>query len=151
MSDWKDKIEKSIDLQASVDRVWCALTDYQQFGEWFKVALDQPFRAGESSTGKMTYPGYEGIEWLAHVERIEPNRLFSMRWHDPDPQSDLPLEQQPTTLVEFLLERSGSGTKLTIRESGFASYGEVRGKAAMERNAGGWEIQAANIVEYLSD
>ena len=151
MSDWDDKIEKTVELNASVDRVWDALTDHRQFGTWFKVALDEPFRAGERSTGKMTYPGYEGIEWLAHVESLEPKSLFAMRWHDPDPHSDLPLEQQPTTLVEFLLSENGGGTTLLIRESGFATYGDDQGKAAMQRNAGGWEIQATNIIEYLNN
>ncbi len=151
MSDWDDKIEKTVELEVSPERVWDALTDHRQFGEWFKVALDGPFRAGERSTGKMTYPGYEGIEWLAHVESVEPMRLFSMRWHDPDPNSDLPLDQQPTTLVEFVLTANGGGTSLLIRESGFASYGDERGKEAMQRNACGWEIQATNIIEYLSD
>ncbi|MEM9207799.1 MAG: SRPBCC family protein [Pseudomonadota bacterium] len=150
MSDWDDKIEKTVELEAPVDRVWEALTDHRQFGEWFKVALDQPFEAGARSTGKMTYPGYEGIEWLAHIESIEPKRLFAMRWHDPDPQSDLPLEEQPTTLVEFLLTENAAGTMLLIRESGFASYGDERGKAAMKRNTGGWEVQATNIIEYVS-
>ena len=45
-----------------------------------KVDLDQPFVAGERSTGKMTYPGFEGYPWLAWVTAVEaPNRL-AIEW-----------------------------------------------------------------------
>ena len=31
-----DRIEKQIELNASISRVWRALTDHREFGEWFK-------------------------------------------------------------------------------------------------------------------
>ena len=63
-----DRIEKSIELNAPVERVWQALTDYKEFGEWFRVKLDGPFVAGEVSTGRITYPGYEHIKWEATIK-----------------------------------------------------------------------------------
>ncbi|MGA8300388.1 MAG: SRPBCC family protein, partial [Terriglobales bacterium] len=62
------RIEKRIELKAPVARVWQALTDYRQFGEWFLVKLDGPFVTGEKSTGHMTYPGYEYVRWEVVVE-----------------------------------------------------------------------------------
>ena len=44
------RIEKRIELKAPVARVWRALTDYRQFGEWFLVKLDGPFVPGQVST-----------------------------------------------------------------------------------------------------
>ena len=35
-----DVIEKRIELNAPVSRVWRALTDHREFGEWFRVKLD---------------------------------------------------------------------------------------------------------------
>jgi uncharacterized protein YndB with AHSA1/START domain len=32
-----DKIEKSVDLNAPVARVWKALTDHEEFGRWFRA------------------------------------------------------------------------------------------------------------------
>ena len=123
MSEQDDQIEKIIRLDASPDRVWRAITDHEEFGRWFRVALDQPFEEGARSTGKVTYPGHEGLPWLARVERIEPKRYFAFRWHDYDPEADKPPEDFPTTLVEFEFEPHGEGTQLTIRESGFSALG----------------------------
>ncbi len=75
-----DRIEKTVELNAPVERVWRALTDHKEFGEWFRVKLDGPFVPGEVSTGQITYPGYEHIKWNATIEQMEAPRLFSFRW-----------------------------------------------------------------------
>jgi uncharacterized protein YndB with AHSA1/START domain len=72
-----DRIEKRVELQAPVSRVWRALTDYREFGEWFRVKLDGPFVAGEVSRGHITHPGYEHVVWEAAVQKMEPEKLFS--------------------------------------------------------------------------
>ena len=58
-----DRIEKRIELKAPLSRVWRAITDYREFGEWFRVKLHGPFVPGEVSRGQMTYPGYEHVKW----------------------------------------------------------------------------------------
>ena len=55
--------EEEFELKAPVSRVWRAITDYREFGEWFRVKLDGPFVAGETSTGHITHPGYEHLKW----------------------------------------------------------------------------------------
>jgi uncharacterized protein YndB with AHSA1/START domain len=97
-----DRIEKTVIVKAPRSRVWQAISDTKQFGEWFKVKLDGPFKAGETIRGTITYPGYEGHKMEMAVERIEPERLFSYRWHPGDPNDDYSAE--PMTLVEFTLE-----------------------------------------------
>lgn len=146
----EDRIEKVIELKAPVSRVWCALTDHEEFGRWFRVKLDGPFTPGAVSTGKMTYPGYEGWPWLATVERVEPQRYFSFRWHHHDEEPGPEISEQPTTLVEFLLEEIPDGTRLTITESGFSTLPEHRRIAVMRNNTEGWEIQAGNIAAHVS-
>ncbi|MEO1246265.1 MAG: SRPBCC domain-containing protein, partial [Pseudomonadota bacterium] len=81
MQTGEDKIEKVIEFNVPVARVWRALTDAEEFGQWFRVELDGPFEEGRRSTGKMTYPGYEHYPWVATVERMEHEKLFSFRWH----------------------------------------------------------------------
>ncbi len=63
-----DRIEKSIELKAPVARVWRALTDYREFGEWFRVKLNGPFVPGQISRGQITWPGYEHAPWKCHPE-----------------------------------------------------------------------------------
>lgn len=77
----QNRIEKQIDLKATVSRVWQALTDHNQFGEWFRVKLNGPFKVGEVSTGHITWPGYEHIKWEVVVQDIEPETYFAFTWH----------------------------------------------------------------------
>jgi uncharacterized protein YndB with AHSA1/START domain len=143
------RIEKRIDLKASVSRVWRALTDYREFGEWFRVRLDGPFVEGKVSRGQITYPGYEHLKWQAIVQKMEPERLFSFKWHHSfDPDADI--FKEPTTLVEFRLEETETGTLLTLTESGFENLPEALRLEAFRRNDGGWTEQMKNIESYVA-
>src|SRR5262245_58037649 len=96
-----DRIEKKIQLRAPRSRVWRALTRAEEFGAWFRVKLEGEFAERATIRGRITYPGYEHLTFEAFVERMEPERLFSYRWHPYaiDPKVDYSAE--PTTLVEF--------------------------------------------------
>lgn len=145
-----DRIEKRIELKAPVSRVWRALTDYREFGEWFLVKLDGPFVAGQVSRGYITYPGYEHVKWEAVVRAIEPERLFSFTWHpySVDPQMDY--SSEPPTLVEFKLEKTATGTLLLLTESGFDKIPAERRLEAFRRNEGGWAEQMKNIENHVA-
>jgi uncharacterized protein YndB with AHSA1/START domain len=144
-----DRIVKVVELDAPVSRVWRAISDHNEFGTWFRVKLDGPFVAGSMSTGQMTYPGYEHYPWLALIEKVEPERLLSFRWHDYDEKSGVPVAEQPTMLVEFHLEPARGGTRLTIIESGFETLPESRRLEVLRSNTQGWDIQAANIAAHV--
>lgn len=146
-----DRIEKTVDLAAPPSRVWRALTDHREFGEWFRVRLDGPFVVGETSRGHVTYPGYEHLRWEAAVQKMEPERLFSFTWHPYaiDPQQDY--SGETPTLVEFTLESTAAGTRLRVVESGFDKLPSHRRDIAFRMNEGGWAIQMENIAGYLRD
>ena len=110
----QDRIERSIELTAPVGRVWRALTNNEEFGEWFRVRLDGPFVVGEISTGWITYPGYEHMKWEADVQVMETDRLFSFTWCPFDGDPDVDYSVKPKTLVEFRLEPTSTGTRLVI-------------------------------------
>lgn len=145
-----DHIIKTVELMAPIARVWRAISDHNEFGAWFRVKLDGPFRPGMISTGKMTYPGYEHYPWRATVERMEPERLLSFRWRDFDETSSVDVALQPTTLVEFRLEPMPGGTRLTITESGFEALSDARRLEVLRGNTEGWNIQAANIATHVT-
>lgn len=146
-----DRIEKRIELKAPVSRVWRALTDYREFGEWFRVKLDSPFVAGQISRGYITWPGYEHLEWEAVVQSMEPEHLFSFTWHPyaVDPKVDY--SKEPSTLVEFRLEKTSDGTLLLLSESGFDALPAERRLDAFQRNDGGWTQQMKNIETYVAE
>ena len=145
-----DRIEKRIELKAPVARVWRALTDYREFGEWFRVKLDGPFVVGETSRGHITHPGYEHLQWTAVVKEMVPERLFSFTWHPYgiDPAVDYSVETP--TLVEFRLEEIAGGTLLMLTESGFDQVPEARRMEAFRMNDGGWTQQMKNIEAHVA-
>ena len=149
-----DRIEKRIELKVPVSRVWCALTDYREFGEWFRVKLEGPFVKGQVSRGQMTYPGYEHVKWEAVVQQMQPERLFSFRWPHPKSfeKSDCPPDyaNEPTTLGEFRLEKISTGTLLLLTEPGFDKLPGDRRLEAFRRNEGGWREQMKNIETYVA-
>ncbi len=146
-----NRIVKRIELKVPVSRVWQALTDYREFGEWFRAKIDGPFVVGEVSTGHITYPGYEHLKWEAVVQKMEHERLFSFTWphHSDDPNADN--LNAPSTLVEFRLEPIKGGTLLTVTESGFENLPVDDRDKAFRDNEGGWTEQMTNIETYLAN
>jgi uncharacterized protein YndB with AHSA1/START domain len=146
----KDRIEKQIEIGAPVSRVWQALTDSRQFGDWFLVKMDGPFLAARRVGGQITYQGYEHLRVEIEVKAIEPETLFSFTWHPyaVDPKVDY--SQEESTLIEFLLKPSAGGTLLTVTESGFDKIPAARRAEAFMRNESGWAQQMKNIQAYVS-
>jgi uncharacterized protein YndB with AHSA1/START domain len=144
-----NSIEKRIELKAPVSRVWRALTDHREFGEWFRVKLEGPFVAGQVSRGHITHPGYEHVRWEATVQRMEPEKLFSFTWHPYaiDPAIDYTME--PTTLIEFRLEPKDGGTLLILAESGFDAIPKDQRIEAFRMNERGWGQQMINIARHV--
>ena len=145
-----DRIEKRVVLRAPRARVWRAISNAAEFGAWFRVKLEGAFAAGATIRGRITHPGYEHVTLEMMVERIEPERYFSYRWHPyaVDPKADYSAE--PTTLVEFTLEEADGGTVLTIVESGFDNVPLSRRDEAFRMNDRGWSGQVENLTRYVS-
>ena len=155
-----DRIEKQVILRAPLPRVWQALTDADQFGQWFGVRFNGRFEATKPISGsiapttvdpdvaKMQKP-YEGMKFDIVIDRIEPMKLFSFRWHPfaIDPKVDY--SREPMTLVEFTLQEVSEGVLLTITESGFDKIPIERRATAFTSNEGGWAAQTNLIRKYV--
>ena len=145
-----DRIEKRAVLRATRARVWRALTNAGEFGKWFGVSLEGPFTEGATVRGRITHPGYEHLTMEVVVERMEPERYFSFRWHPGAIDPKIDYSQEPKTLVEFRLEESAEGTILTIVESGFDRIPLARRAEAFRLNDGGWTEQLRNIERHVA-
>jgi uncharacterized protein YndB with AHSA1/START domain len=147
-----DRIEKKIALSAPRARVWRAISDAAEFGQWFRVRLEGTFHAGATIAGQITYPGYEHLKLEMQVVELVPERSLSYRWRPNavDPNKDYSAE--PMTLVEFTLDDAsdGKGTLLTIVESGFARLPAERRAEAFRSNDGGWSEQLQNIERHVA-
>src|SRR5688572_20470445 len=120
MNSSTDLIQKQILLKAPRSRVWRALFNAEEFGKWFGVTLTgKTFAAGQRVQGQITIPGYEHVLWDVTVERVEPEKLLSFRWHPYAIDPAIDYSQEPTTLVQFELKEVEGGTLLSLVESGF--------------------------------
>ncbi len=144
-----DRIHKEIALRAPLSRVWQALTDSAEFGEWFGVRLEGPFRVGEKIQGRITHPGYEHLTFRAWVERMEPEQSFTFRWQPQAMDPEVDYSNEPTTLVEFHLKGDSNGTLLTVTESGFDAIPKEGRADAFRRNKEGWAGQVENIKRHV--
>lgn len=161
MNNDTNRIVKQVLLQAPRSRVWLAISDARRFGTWFGAEFDGDFMAGARLSGrivptrvdaevaKMQAP-YSGTPFEIVIERIEPMRLLSLRWHPGAVDPDVDYAQEPTTLVVFELEEAADGTRLTITESGFDAIPLTRRAEVFEGNRQGWDAQAGLIAKYLA-
>jgi uncharacterized protein YndB with AHSA1/START domain len=145
-----DRIQKRVLLRAPRARVWQAIADPRAFAEWFGVELAGPFAPGAHVRGNITHPGYEHVPFEITVERVEPERHLSWRWHPNavDPGADY--SDEPTTLVVFELEEVEGGTLLTLEESGFDGIPLARRATAYRGNDEGWSQQVRSIERYVA-
>jgi len=151
MPEVKNRIEKSIELETPIARVWEVLTDHHQFGDWFGAKVSEPFKAGKASHGHITYPGYEHLKWEADIEKIEPQNYFSFSWHPYAVDLKMDYSKEIPTLVEFKLKETPKGTLLIISETGFDKIPSERRAEAFRMNEEGWEEQLVNIEKYIRD
>ena len=142
-------IEKEIVLRAPRSRVWRAISDAGEFGQWFGMTLDGAFKTGKAMSGKFSNPKYAHIMLHMTIVDIEPETLFSYRWHPGAMDPNVDYSQEPTTLIEFRLSDAAEGTKLTVTESGFDEIPEWRRAEAFKMNSGGWTSQVDNIRKHV--
>jgi uncharacterized protein YndB with AHSA1/START domain len=155
-----DRIEKKILLRAPRNRVWRALSDSGEFGTWFGVKFDGPFVPGATVRGVLVTTAvdaevakaqmpYKGMPFEITIEQIEPERLFSFRWHPNAHNPTIDYSAEPTTLVAFTLEQVAEGVMLTVTESGFDRIPLARRAKAFTSNEGGWAMMVKVIEKYV--
>jgi uncharacterized protein YndB with AHSA1/START domain len=134
-----DAIERTVELDHPIDRVWRAVTEPSELAQWFpnkSATLD----VREGGTGELVWD-LDGKEFRTGVEVhevVEPVRFVWSWGHESTNATD------PVTTVEFLLTaREDGGTTLLVRESGFLDEKHRAG------NTEGWAEETAELVAYL--
>ena len=137
-----DRIERTVELAHPPAKVWAALTTAEGLGAWFgnEAAID--LRPGGSAWMRWAE---EGFTAQMRVERVEEPTVFGFTWHI----YGLPEDDPRRTYVEFTLEPSGAGTRLTVVESGFSQLPEDVYRKAYNGNTQGWASELGELVAYL--
>lgn len=136
-----DRIERAVDIAHPPAAVWAALTTAEGLGTWFGNQATIDLRPGGAA--QMTWD--HGHRADMRIERVEEPTVFGFTWHIVG----LPDDDPRRTYVEFTLEPSGSGTRLTVVESGFAQLTDDAFRNAYDGNAKGWASELGELVEYL--
>jgi uncharacterized protein YndB with AHSA1/START domain len=155
-----DRIEKKVLLHAPLKRVWTALANSTEFGTWFGMKFDGLFVPGALMRGVIVptkvnaevakaQQKYDGMPVEITIEKMEPGRLFSFRWHPYAIERGVDYSAEPTTLIEFVLEEMKDGVMLTVTESGFDQIPLVRRVKAFTANEEGWGMVVQLLEEYL--
>jgi len=137
------------------------VSDSSEFGSWFGMKLDGPFVAGSAIRGVMVpttvdpvvaemQKPFSGHSVELFVEEIEPEKLFSFRWHPYTGDGEADYNAESTTLVAFTFAESAEGVLLTVTESGFDGIPLKRRAEAFAGNEAGWEAQMKLIEGYLA-
>jgi uncharacterized protein YndB with AHSA1/START domain len=136
-----DRIERTIEVAHPPAKVWAALTTAEGLGTWFGNAAMIDLRPGGAA--QMTWTS--GDKASMRIERVEEPKVFGFTWGI----YGLPDEDPRRTYVEFTLERTGTGTRLTVVESGFAQLPEDSHRKVVDGNTDGWAHELGELVEYL--
>jgi uncharacterized protein YndB with AHSA1/START domain len=146
----QDRVRKEVTLRAEPGRVWRAIADAREFGEWFRVDLGRAtFAPGRKVRGKVLEDGFEHIQWQVTIEQVIPERLLSFRWHPYAIDAGVDYSGEPPTLVEFQLAPVPGGTKLVLVESGFSGIPRARRDEAFRAHDQGWSIQCERIAAHV--
>ena len=156
-----DRIQKQVLLHAPRERVWRALTDSREFGAWFGMQFTEPFTAGATLRGVIVpttvdpevarqQQAYAGAQCEITIDRVEPQRLFSFRWHPGAVDPSVDYAKEPSTLVTFELVDAEDGILLTVTETGFENVPLARRAQAFAGNEHGWAMQMTLIERYLA-
>ena len=137
-----DRIERTIEIEHAPERVWQAITTAEGLAAWFGDTASIELRPGGSAQMSWTEEGYTAD---MRVERVEAPRVFGYTWQI----AGLPKDDPRRTYVEFTLEPTEAGTRLTVVESGFAQLPPAAHDAAYSGNTKGWASELAELVSYL--
>ena len=136
-----DQIERTMDIARPVSDVWAALTTADGLSSWFGQQATIDLRVG----GELTMTWDDGPTIELRVERVDEPTAFGFTW----PIDGLPDGDPRRTYVEFTLEPVDSGTRVHLRESGFAQLDDELYAQAYESHSGGWTSELGELVAHL--
>jgi uncharacterized protein YndB with AHSA1/START domain len=139
------RIDQTIDIAASPERVWRALTTSDELSAWFKVTIEGAIAPGAELWMTSTHEGYVGQRFRVRIVEMAPPRRFAWQWHPGEVDPAVDYAREPMTTVTFTLEAAGGGTRLHVAETGFDAIALTRRAKVHRDNAQGW----AEVVGWL--
>jgi uncharacterized protein YndB with AHSA1/START domain len=128
-------ITREIELPATVERVWRAISDADEIGRWFPSGGAEIPSLEPGGTGILTWANDETFPIV--IEVVQAPTYLAWTWGHETPEV-------PTTLVEWRLEPTeAGGTRLTLTESG------IRSPERFADNSEGWDEELGQLLDYV--
>ena len=133
------QVEKTMQLSASPERVWRAITEADEISAWFPETI-----LWEARTGGEGWFGWQKHgHYAMRIEAFDPPTYMAWRWAR---KPNVPLDGTHSTLVEWTLTpHEGGGTTLHRKETGFAT------EQSRSENDGGWDAELGELLELLGE
>ena len=142
----QDIIERVITVKAPRERIYKAISQPEEIVKWFPDALEEgTLEVGQNPV--FTFNGHGKAR--IHVEAARPVEYFAYRWIPGSGPLVDDVLVHPNTLVEFFIEELAEGTKITVKESGFASLPADVAEEKFKQNSGGWEFMIARLEKLI--
>ena len=139
------RIDRTIEINAPPARVWRALTDPAELSAWFKVQIEGTIAPGSDVQMTSTHEGYEGQRFKVRFVEVTPPTRLVWQWHPGEVDPKVDYAREARTTVTFVLEPAGSGTRVTLSETGFDEISLERRAKVFNDNSQGW----AEVVTWL--
>ena len=139
----------SLDLDATPDQVWRALTEAEELVRWFSTAA----RVTPGTGGTMLWSWGYGEDWVTRIDAWEPGKLLRLVQEDARPYDAQgnplpPGEVEPARIaMEFTLETAQGKTRLRLVHSGFG-HGAAW-DAEVDGISEGWQAELRSLRHYL--
>jgi len=143
-----DRVDRTIEINATPDRVWRVLTSAADLGTWFRVTIEGEIAAGREVWMTSLSPGYTGQRFQVRFKELTPQRRLVWEWHPGAVDPAVDYSREPWTTVTFTLEPSATGTRLSVSETGFNDISLARRAKVYADNTQGWTEVIVWIKNY---
>jgi uncharacterized protein YndB with AHSA1/START domain len=143
----QDAIVREITVKAPQERVYHAITDPTQLIKWFPDAVEGTIEVGQQPV--FTFEGHGKAR--VYIVGANPFDYFAFRWVPGGSELIDDVTCVPTTLIEFTIEDMGGMSKITLKESGFASLPAEVAEEKFSMNSGGWDYMMGRLEKLTNE
>jgi uncharacterized protein YndB with AHSA1/START domain len=143
------RIDKTIELAATPERVWRALSTVEELSTWCQVTIEGVIAPGEELWMTSVDPAHAGQRFRVRITEMTAGRRLAWQWHPGEIDPTIDYAREPMTTVTFTLEAVGRGTRLSVAETGFDEIALERRAKVHADNSQGWAEVLVRLQTYV--
>ena len=137
-----EPIEKKLTVNASVEKVWKALTEPAEIEKWMQMQTTFSAEVGKEFTFKAeSSEEWDGV-FSCKVKELVENKKLAYTWDTAFINAE--------TLVEIELEANGDQTELTLVHSGWEKLAANQ-EQTKKSHSDGWDLRFGEKLKELAE